>query len=195
MEIWRQIGDIRYELHARDALEGVFPRHESLITLWRDRCGGRALPGWSAFAFEDFRGWWGWIAVGELLDTPEGCIRFRLWGTRVAAISGVEWTGRVLPDPEPPRHDAPHDTSHHTTHGTPQEGTGPDPSPMAALGLGLPAFTDGYLDALTTRRAVGLVSGPLTRADIDQDRADFLLLPLASDGERVDTYLCGLALH
>lgn len=183
MEIWRQIGDIRFELHARDSLDGAFPRHDSLIALWNDRREGRVLPSWSAFAFEDFRGWWGWVAVGELLDAPDARIRFRLWGTRIAAISGVEWTGRVLPHPQSSGDDAP------------QDGNGPEPGWEVGLGLGLPAFTDGYLDALTTRRAVGLISGPVEREDISHDRADFLLLPLASDGERVDAYLCGLAVH
>jgi hypothetical protein len=77
-----------------DAAAETFGPFAGLATLWRSRRPPE-LARRSDFAFEDFRGWWGRIAIARF-DADPFDVRFVLWGTVLTRWWGVDYTGKRL---------------------------------------------------------------------------------------------------
>lgn len=95
MTEWLVDHDWQYHCYPLDEPGATFPAFASILALWRAK-GGGGLPAWADFDFLDFEGWWGWISVYDVLDLDEPRFRVRLWGTRVAEMSGIDPTGEIL---------------------------------------------------------------------------------------------------
>lgn len=164
MAVWRTVDNWTYEIHAADTDAACFANHESLVELWHGKRVGEALPARSDFDFEDFRGWWGWVTIGELLDPEGGVMRFRLWGSKVAELTQLEMTGKTMHD-------------HH--------GTRPDATSYDDIDL-------DFIRELTVRRGIGRSIGPVDWNMPDYARMETVRLPLADDGHAVDGFLSGV---
>jgi hypothetical protein len=71
------------------------PRLQRLHDYWRGRCGGSAMPGDDAVDPFDFRYILGYVTLVDVEAAPRR-YRFRLDGSILAALSGMDYTGRYL---------------------------------------------------------------------------------------------------
>lgn len=82
----------KYEVQHPSRVVRNFPDIEPFVTLWNEKRGQRKFPAWRDFDFFDFKGWWGWIVVEDVLATAPLRICFRLWGTLVTDLYGADLT-------------------------------------------------------------------------------------------------------
>jgi hypothetical protein len=71
------------------------PRLQRLYDYWRGRCGGGAMPARSAIDPLDFRYILGYVTLVEVEPAPRR-YRFKLDGSILAMLSGMDYTGRYL---------------------------------------------------------------------------------------------------
>jgi len=71
------------------------PRLQRLRDYWRSRCGGAAMPLRSAIDPLDFRYILGYVTLVEVELAPRR-YRFRLDGSILAMLSGMDYTGKYL---------------------------------------------------------------------------------------------------
>ncbi len=69
-----------------------------LAELWEAKKLGHALPAWSAIDAFDLRPWLGNIEVIDVIREPFLRMRFRLVGTNITKIDGVDLTGAYAED-------------------------------------------------------------------------------------------------
>ena len=67
--------------------------YESILKLWDNKRGGRAMPCRADFSVEDFAGWYGAISISVLEGDD---LRFTLYGTRYVDLLGVDLTNKLL---------------------------------------------------------------------------------------------------
>lgn len=84
-----------YSLYDRRAPLGSFPGFDGFHKVWRDKAGERSMPAWSDFDFYDFRGWHGWVYLGEVTEDRQD-FRFRLFGTHIVELLADDYTGRLF---------------------------------------------------------------------------------------------------
>jgi len=72
-----------------------FPHFESLWELWQTRRLDGKLPAWKDFDLIDFRGWYGFITVFDVLSDPFD-LKYRLFGTEMVAMYKAEYTGKTI---------------------------------------------------------------------------------------------------
>lgn len=73
-----------------------FADFASFKMLWDARREVNLLPAWRSFDFSDFKGWYGWLIVEDVLSRSPYDARFRLWGTNVANLFDVDLTGKCI---------------------------------------------------------------------------------------------------
>ena len=142
--------------------------HESLepflglIDLWRGKCTDRRFPAWRDFDILEFAGWWGWLYVRDILAVDKMQLRYRLWGTRVAELYGIDVTGQVV-----------------------EEGV------SSVAGDRLMVVQPDYMlfKHIVRNGGIGLMSGQIYWQDREYIRASTLCLPLADDGAHPDKLL------
>jgi hypothetical protein len=71
------------------------PRLRQLYEYWRGRCGGAVMPARSAVDPLDFRFILGYVTLVEVEPVPRR-YRFRLDGSILAMLSGMDYTGKYL---------------------------------------------------------------------------------------------------
>ena len=89
-----------FQSYDRYSDPAVFEEFESLVTLWRSKWKGEDLPAWRDFSFEDFKDWYGWLIVEDVVPGGNGDVVFRLWGTNVAALLQLDATGKRMSEVE-----------------------------------------------------------------------------------------------
>lgn len=78
-----------------DADSQDFEELAAFHAIWRARLDGERLPAWKDFAFEDFLGWHRQVALSDITrEDPDP--QFRICGTGVVEILGVDLTGKKL---------------------------------------------------------------------------------------------------
>jgi hypothetical protein len=74
---------------------------DALAEMWFARRDVGAVPARAEFAPQDVRPWMGWIAIFQAVDRAPLRLQVRLHGTHLAAKTGYDLTGKVLPDDVP----------------------------------------------------------------------------------------------
>ncbi|MBO6838267.1 MAG: hypothetical protein RLW87_04220 [Alphaproteobacteria bacterium] len=156
--IWCEEQDWLYEVFDLTTDPGEFGAHADFVRIWAAKLAPGKLPLKSEIGFEDFRGWWGWITLGEVLDPEGGAMRYRLWGSHVAELTRLEMTGKTMQQQYGERIDA---TNYNE-------------------------FDLAFIQRLVREPAIGRQSGPVDWDIPDYQRMSTLRLPLSRDGSRVD---------
>lgn len=161
--VWRRSEGWTYELFPLDTPAETFGPHASFVALWQERRRRRdgLLPARTDFAFEDFRDWWGWITIIDLLEADGSAVRYRLWGTKVGELTRLEMTGRTMREGCVSRDDA----------------------------LYYNETDAAFMRVLVERQAIGRCAGPIDWDMPGFRSMATVRLPLAQDGERIDAYL------
>jgi hypothetical protein len=73
----------------------LLPELGALYRFWRDAKGDRLIPSRREFGPEALRPWLGHLSVYELLPGGDD-FRIRLEGTKIVALTGEDWTGRLV---------------------------------------------------------------------------------------------------
>jgi len=79
------------DLETPSAALGPF---ESIAELWRGKRKDGALPAWRDFDFADFKGWYGWLSVYDVIGRQPFDFRARLWGSQLVDLLGHDMTGK-----------------------------------------------------------------------------------------------------
>lgn len=82
----------RYDL---DEPVSDFPHFESLWQCWQTRRTDGKLPAWRDFDFDDFRGWYGFLIVYDVLHNPFD-LKYRMFGTEMVEMYKAEYTGKTI---------------------------------------------------------------------------------------------------
>ena len=81
-------------LYAADADPSVFGDYGPFVSMWQEKCAGRALPAWRDFSFEDLTPWIGRLLVVDL-DFRDGIDgTYRLCGGEWVSIFDSDLTGK-----------------------------------------------------------------------------------------------------
>ena len=68
-----------YHTFERFSDPSEFGQFASLVSLWRSKWKGDDLPAWRDFDFHDFKDWYGWLLVEDVIPDGGGDVLFRLW--------------------------------------------------------------------------------------------------------------------
>ena len=98
MELLTTTDAWRYFVAPIDSPSSDFGPFETVVDRWREKAGPGLLPAWRSFELMDFEGWWGWLTVIDLLSDDATDHRYRLWGSNLARVFGMEMTGRRMAD-------------------------------------------------------------------------------------------------
>lgn len=131
----------------------------SLIALWREKSAGRSFPAWSDFDIMDFQAWWGWLYVRDVIAFEPMSLRYRLWGTQVTELYGVDVTGQVIEQ---------------------------DVASETADLLGVADTDYRFFRHVLQNRQIGVMSGQQRWRNRGHVWYSMLCLPLADDGENPD---------
>lgn len=86
------------EVHSPDSAPDCFREGAAIKAMWDTKRDGDNLPSWRNFAFEDFFGWHGWVALEEIIPSDTYDSIFRLWGTKLADTLKVDLTNKRFSD-------------------------------------------------------------------------------------------------
>ncbi|MDW3204104.1 MAG: hypothetical protein R8L07_01070 [Alphaproteobacteria bacterium] len=156
--IWCEEQDWVYEIFDLNTEPDQFGAHADFVRIWSAHRSGGRVPLKSEFGFENFRGWWGWITLGEIVDPEGSAMRYRLWGTHVAELTRLEMTGKTMQHFYGNRIDA---TNYNE-------------------------FDLAFIRKLVQKPAIGRQSGPVDWDMPGYKQMSTLRLPLSRDGKRVD---------
>lgn len=154
-------GDWSYKLYDLSTPPETFPVHAGILELWRSKRVGGKLPDWRDFDFMEFREWWGWLTVLDVVSLSPVDGMYRLWGTNVVQVTGTDMTGKRLAD---------------------YEGEIPDASSYIDADLEL-------FEHVGVNKVLGYQYGPVNVELISYNWLYILRMPLAADGENVDKIL------
>lgn len=154
--------DWTYHLVHMETPPECFDMFATVVELWQVKKRGDSLPAWRNFDFDEFKDWWGWLTVIDLI--PGGVFdgQFRLYGSNLVDLIGKELTGKSL------------------------RGGAMAPS-IDQNGYKTHDF--GFLEDVTRMPAIGIASGPVFWQNRDHVTITTLRLPLADDGKNVDRIL------
>lgn len=97
MTYWGDENGWYYETFPLDVPTDGFGAHGRFLETWRRRCRGDLLPAWRDFdPIADFRDWYGWFNVKDVVSTRPYESRFRLFGTMVCQMYGADYTGKLM---------------------------------------------------------------------------------------------------
>ncbi|MEQ8664976.1 MAG: hypothetical protein RIC16_04560 [Rhodospirillales bacterium] len=160
---WRTTDDgWRYDVFPLDVDAAATGEYASIAALWQSKLNGPRLPAWRDFDLMDFREWWGYLAVYDVVRRDPLDLWCRLWGTNLVRFHGLEVTGANLSDPD------------------------------AGMYGDSSMFDDDdveFFDYLIDEGMIGLCRGAMTWQEREHMRVSALRLPLADDGARVDRIL------
>jgi len=138
-----------------------------LVELWRSKRARSSHPAWRDFDLMDFKGWWGWLAVADVVPDETDAYRFRLWGTKIVNLYGIEMTGRTLSKAN-------------------------EPSDVKTA-IASTATDFAFYSHIVNSGEIGLMSGRQYWRNRDYLNHRELHLPLANEGEEVDGYLVAMS--
>lgn len=72
-----------------------FPHFGSLWELWQSKRTNNKLPAWRDFDLLDFKGWYGFLIVYDVLHDPFD-LKYRLFGTEMVTLYKTEYTGKTI---------------------------------------------------------------------------------------------------
>lgn len=99
MTIWRRNNGWLYEVFEISTDPSTFGNQADFVATWKSKVRDGRLPAWRDFdPIEDFRNWYGWVNVEDILCAAPYNARFRLFGTNVATIYGSDLTGMEIRD-------------------------------------------------------------------------------------------------
>jgi hypothetical protein len=85
-----------YQIFDKDTPAVEFGGFSPFKSLWDSKRVGGNLPSWRSFELEDFSDWYGWVTVEDVIPGPTYDSRFRLWGTNIANLYGLDPTGKKM---------------------------------------------------------------------------------------------------
>lgn len=156
--IWCEEQDWVYEIFDLATDPSEFGAHADFVRTWASCRTNDNIPLKSQLGFEDFRGWWGWITLGEVLHAEDCAMRYRLWGTRVAELTCLEMTGKTMQEHYGDRVDA---TNYNE-------------------------IDLSFIRKLVQQPSIGRQSGPVDWDMPGYKQMSTLRLPLSRDGQSVD---------
>jgi hypothetical protein len=93
--VWRK-QPVTHAILPTDCLDDLHdPRLQRLFAYWRSRCGAAPMPARAAIDPLDFRYILGYVTLVEVEPAPRR-YRFRLDGSVLAMLSGMDYTGKYL---------------------------------------------------------------------------------------------------
>ena len=160
---WRTTDDgWRYDVFPVNVDPAETGEFASITALWQSKFDGQRLPAWHDFDIMDFRDWWGYLAVYDIIGREPLDLVCRLWGTGLVKFHGVDVTGTKLRDPDGQMYG---DSS---------------------------MFDDddvAFFEHIIDDKVIGLCDGTMTWQRRDYVQLSALRLPLADDGETIDKIL------
>lgn len=87
-------GGWRYDVFSADSDPDELGVFADIKRIWDFRRKPDRLPAWSDFEFRDWEGWYGWLAIEDIVSRSPYDSVFRLWGTKWTAIYGQDFTGQ-----------------------------------------------------------------------------------------------------
>ncbi|MEQ8664977.1 MAG: hypothetical protein RIC16_04565 [Rhodospirillales bacterium] len=153
----------RYYMCPLDIDPVVAGTFASLVAIWQSKRQGDRLPAWRDFGLMDFKDWWGWLSVYDIVGRDPLDLWCRLWGGRLAMSHDQEFTHARLRDPA---------------------------SGMYGDSNMLDGVDVAFMEELIDGPLIGLSDGPMTWRQRDYERCESLRMPLADDGGTVDKLLC-----
>lgn len=91
-----------YEAHDKNAPQNEYHRLQSFKHLWDSKRKDDALPAWKDFQLDDFKEWYGWLSVEDVVPSPQYDATFRLFGTSLVMLYGADPTGKRISEIEGP---------------------------------------------------------------------------------------------
>ncbi len=96
METWTAEDYWVYRTYHKNDPLNDFKQFQDFKELWDRKRKGDDLPAWKDFELEDFTPWTGWIGVEDVLSTTPYDSKFRLWGTNITTLYGVDLTNQQM---------------------------------------------------------------------------------------------------
>ncbi len=155
-------GGWTYDVFAPDEDDPLIEPFASFVSLWRAKRGGKRFPAWQDFDILDFSDWWGWLAIRDIVPAESLTFEYRLWGTLVTDLYGVDMTGRTVSRAE--------DTE-------------------TSLSVGLAEEDYVFYQKIIEDGLIGLMCGEQHWRGHRHVRYGALCVPLADDGKAVDKIL------
>ncbi|MDF1750364.1 MAG: hypothetical protein P1V34_15965 [Alphaproteobacteria bacterium] len=159
--LWKKVDNWIYTLHDLTTPSAEFERYESIVKIWHSKAEAGKIPNKRDFAFEDFRGWWGWLSLADIMDPDASSIKYRLWGTYVREMTGLEMTGKTMEA---------------------NLGDRSDNTVFEATDI-------EFVQQIVKRRLIGVSTGPVDWKLPDYRQMSTIRLPLTYDGETVGSVL------
>ena len=97
MTITEQVDGWTYAAHPLSSPAATFGDFAPAVAMWRTKAAASALPRKRDFALPDFRGWFGWVIIYDVVPEPFN-LRFRLFGSHLAERLRLEHTGKLFSD-------------------------------------------------------------------------------------------------
>ncbi len=160
--LWREDDDWAYNLFPLSEPEGTFGPFSGLVRIWRDKAQDAYLPAWSDFDLMDFAGWWGMLAVFDVIEEQPFAFKVRLWGTKLVELGGFDLSGEVLaPSPDFKSQDKKQITR---------------------------TDVEAWRETIDTRQ-ICVANGPVNVQYVGIGELRYVCLPLADDGLTIDKLL------
>lgn len=95
MQPYKETDKWRYYAFDLDAAATPYPSLDPVLSIWRGRRGGRAMPAWGDFDIADFVGWHRHLILYEVRHDPFD-LYYRLFGSFPTEAYGANLTGSTL---------------------------------------------------------------------------------------------------
>jgi hypothetical protein len=98
MELLEELrhGDCSYRVYDGGAAPDAFGVFETAVMMWEAKRPPVGVPRWRDYDIPDFRGWYGQVRLGRVIERESFDLLFEYWGTALATICGCDMTGRRL---------------------------------------------------------------------------------------------------
>lgn len=111
MKIHEPREDPTYTILPADTDAAEFAMFASIKALWDSKRSAGHLPAWKDFDLRDFAGWYGWLAVADIVSVSPFEAIYRLWGTKWTDLCHVDYTGKRYSEQFRPHQSGPSSTS------------------------------------------------------------------------------------
>lgn len=99
LTIWAEANGWTYETFPVATPAGELGHFQLFKELWDSKRSNDGLPAWRDFELRDLDpSWYGWICVEDVVYGNEYNSRFRLWGTNLTQLWGIDLTGQEMRD-------------------------------------------------------------------------------------------------
>lgn len=86
------------EFYDLDVDPDVVSVGSEVVALWHSRRAGRLMPCWRDFDMPDFVKWIGYVCCDDVTCRSPIDTTTRLWGSKMTALTGSDWTGTSIRD-------------------------------------------------------------------------------------------------